>query len=64
EILTLQDLPDRDPARYGRQGSGTRVVKIFSPREPEQATAVSMNGKEAAACILGWLDEPAKGGVL
>lgn len=63
EILTLQELPDRDPAHYGRQGSGTRVIKIFSPREPEPAAAVSMDGKEAAACILGWLDEPTEGGV-
>ncbi len=63
ECLTLRELPDRDPAHYGRQGSGTRVIKIFSPREPEPAAAVSMGGKEAAACILGWLDEPAEGGI-
>lgn len=63
DILSLRDLPDQDPAHYGRQGSGTRVVKIFSPPEQEPAAAISMNGKEAAAYILEWLDEPAEGGI-
>lgn len=63
EILTLQELPDRDSSHYGRPGSGTRVIKIFSPREPAPAPAVSMKGKEAAAYILEWLDEQTEGGI-
>lgn len=63
KLLTLQELPDRRPDHYGMQGSGTRVVKIFSPHEAKPAAAVSMSGKEAAAHILKWLDEPAEGGI-
>ena len=30
--LTLADLPDSDPGRYGLKGSPTQVVKVFPPQ--------------------------------
>lgn len=33
KVLSLRDFSDRDPARYGAEGSPTRVEKIFPPEE-------------------------------
>jgi electron transfer flavoprotein beta subunit len=63
QTLTLGDFPDSNPERYGMAGSGTKVVKIFTPKQLEHSPVAGMDGTSAAAYILQILTEQMGGGV-
>jgi electron transfer flavoprotein beta subunit len=55
KILTLDDLPDANPAHYGLNGSPTQVVRIFPPEHHVTRETWEGSGKELADRLHGHL---------
>jgi len=56
QVLTLQDLPDRDASKYGLEGSPTQVEKVFPPGSNIHRE-VWRGDKELADRLYGLLKE-------
>ena len=54
-ILTISDLPDQDPAKYGGNGSPTRVEKIFPPTINTDRFLFKESPEQAAAYLYDYL---------
>lgn len=48
EVLTLEDLPDRDPGHYGLTGSPTQVERIFPPEKNAAKEVLEGSGPQQA----------------
>lgn len=55
-MLTLDDLPDRDPGRYGLSGSPTQVERIYPPAQAGDRHIVEGSAKELAAELMQVLE--------
>jgi electron transfer flavoprotein beta subunit len=51
--LTLDDLPDTDPDRYGLNGSPTRVMRIFPPEARMESETWTGSAEELAGRLHG-----------
>jgi len=47
-FLSLEDFSDRDPSRYGLNGSATQVERIFPPEKNTEKHTVSGSSEEQA----------------
>ena len=56
-FLSLQDLPDRDPARYGLSGSATQVERIFPPEKAAQKQTLEGSSEELAQALYSLLGQ-------
>lgn len=55
EVITLDDLPDVDPAHYGLNGSPTQVERVFQPTADTQRTLVRGPAGELAGALMDLL---------
>jgi len=53
--MTLADLPDTDPNRYGLNGSPTNVVRIFPPEHDVTRETWEGSSSELAGRLCGYL---------
>jgi electron transfer flavoprotein beta subunit len=56
-IITLNDLPDKDPAHYGLNGSPTQVEQIFPPESSTGKITVNGTAAEIADFLYKKLTE-------
>lgn len=54
-VITLDDLPDKEPAHYGLRGSATRVVRIFPPEHHAGHELWQGPGEELGRRLAGYL---------
>lgn len=52
EVVTVADLPDPDPKKYGLNGSPTKVERIFQPEKSGERQLYRGSGSENAAALL------------
>ena len=57
EVLTLDDLADKDPAHYGLNGSPTQVKRIFPPEKSDKQERWDGPEAESAERLFGYLSE-------
>ena len=57
KVLTLDDLPDANPAHYGLNGSPTQVVRIFPPEHHVTRETWEGSGDELAGRLGRYLQE-------
>ena len=55
-ILTLDDLPDKDPAHYGLNGSPTQVKRIFPPENSNTREMWEGDADELSGRLFRFLD--------
>ena len=57
EVLSVADLPDPDPKRYGLNGSPTKVERIFQPEKAAQRQMICGSAEETATALTALLAE-------
>lgn len=57
EVLTLENMQDKDASNYGLHGSATKVEKIFLVSKIKQQEIIQKSSKEAASYILKIINE-------
>lgn len=55
-VLTLADLPDKDPSHYGLKGSPTQVQKVFPPEKNTNRELYQGSGAELTDKLYGLLE--------
>ena len=56
KVLTLDDLPDKDPAHYGLNGSPTQVKRIFPPENSNTREMWEGNAADLGERLFRFLD--------
>jgi electron transfer flavoprotein beta subunit len=57
KVLTLDDLPDKDPAHYGLNGSPTQVKRIFPPENSSSREMWTEPESETSLRLFNYLQE-------
>ena len=55
-VLTLDDMPDKDPKHYGLNGSPTQVKRIFPPENHHDRQMWEGNDEELAGKLFAYLE--------